>query len=278
MSDYDFQYEGSARVTDHTVDIAAYFGRMKLMAGLVGTGFIVFILYDVLAPGEGYSIFSKELGHYGLGYVWGENEWWANSYSRCITEEIRSRGCTSETTPMEYLQSVMRRNPMTYVWHFLFSVFLFGPTLLFIFQRRPAPIRFNSKLDAFYTWRNGRMFIHAGSKFEYTFKPIKDGLMGMTPRGPVKVSLTNARNPKRNRNIRIGPYAAQNPPQPMALIDQMRFFLQGRESVAETRMRPDRLTFPWWQRSIFGGRKLPADIDEHAEKWVAANVQKAENV
>ncbi|RJE84568.1 hypothetical protein [Paracoccus onubensis] len=257
-----YHVEGSAWSGPDSVDLKPYFGKMKIVLG-----FLVLVMIGVQA----WQLWSNpvyreiQFGLFGQGILWGENAMWEKSYQTCLEWYDPSRGCTADITPWRFMLTIVDSYWMNYL---LYLVTLIILPSIFLFWRRPAPIRCNKALKAIYSWRRRRLFIHSGHYIEFKQKNFYDAIAQSSRRGPAVIELTDSRNPARKGKFKVGPYVSRLESQPARLLGQMRNFLLGYEGPTLSEARPRRLSYPFWEWSLLPPRRLPADIDAQAERWL----------
>ncbi len=267
MNARDKDFDGSARVGADLVDVTAYYGKMKLLFGLVGTAALLTFAYQYWADPDWLL---KSTMYYGHGYLWGSNSWGANSYETCLQGSYSDMGCTAQTTPAAFAIQMFLRNPGDRVTDLLILSVSLLPLILFFLLRRPRPVRFNRDLGAIYGWRGGRLFILPSRYFTYDLNTAFDGLRMSDAYGEAILQLQDSRTPARLSKFKLGPYPGRQPGQPSRLLDQMTGFPQLTEAPEIQAQRPDRIRYPWWQRSLLGPKRLPGDIDQTALDWMRA--------
>lgn len=259
--------EGSAWSGPDTVDLKYYFGKMKIIFGSLAIITVGVMTWFILTSPLTHDRF---FGLLGQGVLWGENELMSNTYKACREWADFFSVCSPDVTPQEYFLAMAKDS----IWQYLFyaSSLLFIPCI-FLFWRRPAPIRFNKSLGAIYSWRWGRLFIHSGHSIKFQQKNFYDAMAQSARRGPAVIELTDSRNPGRKAKFKVGPYVSRLESQPVRLLRQMRDFLLGQEHPDLSRARPDRLSYPFWEWSLLPPKRLPSDIDARAERWLREHVK-----
>lgn len=261
----ELDFDGSARVGADIVEVTGYYGKMKHVFGFVGlTIIITFAWYLWGNP----TLFDARTAYYGHGYLWGENSFGANTYEACLESRHSDLGCHAGMTPAELAIQMFQSDPSDRITDLLILAIIFVPPILFFTLRRPRPVRFNRELGAIYGWRRGRLFILPSRYFTYDLNTSFDGLRMSDAYGEAILRLQDSRNPKRSAKFKVGPYPARQPGQPSRLLDQMKGFLQLSEAPGVHARRPDKIRYPWWQRSLLGPKRLPADIDSIAADWM----------
>ncbi|MDP0926059.1 hypothetical protein Q0601_02635 [Paracoccus onubensis] len=254
--------EGSAWSGPDSVDLKPYFGKMKIVFGslaIIGIG--VHIWFVITSP----LTQDNFLGLLGEGIFWGENELMSHTYESCRTWADFFPVCGPEVTKQEFMLAMIKQE---IVGVLLYSMVLLGLPSIFLFWRRPAPIRCNKALKAIYSWRRGRLFIHSGHYIEFKQKNFYDAIAQSSRRGPAVIELTDSRSPARKGKFKVGPYVSRLESQPARLLGQMRNFLLGYEGPTLSEARPRRLSYPFWEWSLLPPHRLPADIDAQAERWL----------
>ena len=260
-------FDGTARTGADTVDVTGYYGKAKLLFGLVGAAIVLTFGYYLW---RNPALFDKRTAYYGHGYWWGENSFGANSYESCLQGVYSNMGCHAVMTPAEFAFQMFQANPFDRVTDLLLLCIIFLPPALFLTLRRPRPVRFNRKLGAIYGWRKGRLFIHPSRYFTYDLNTFFDALRMSDAYGEALLSLQDSRHAPKSLKFKLGPYPGRQPGQPSRILDQMKGFLQSTEDPTMHEQRPGAIRYPWWQRSLLGAKQLPKDIDRIAADYMRA--------
>ena len=128
MNAREKDFDGSARVGADLVDVTAYYGKLKLLFGLVGTAALLTFAYQYWADPDWLL---KSTMYYGHGYLWGSNSWGANSYETCLQGSYSDMGCTAQTTPAAFAIQMFLRNPGDRVTDLLILSVSVLPLILF---------------------------------------------------------------------------------------------------------------------------------------------------
>jgi hypothetical protein len=274
-------YIGAAGNKLGIVDVERFFAGFKMVLGLVAIGVwlasIQYVLFyessfdDLKSNSSSVELtawqrYTKFLGNFGYGYLWGEHPTWKRTYEKGCLEK-NWYGCNAQTTPEEFLLILVKRHPRRYVDILMISCGFFYLAFGFFFLRRPTPVRFNRNLGAIYTWHRGKLWIHPQYIFDYDYKPGLNLLSGGGFNGPMRIKLQSSRNPRKLKTFKLGTYPFPCGGYGQFLAKRLQEFMRGSYEDRDRGWSKD-LKYPWWQRSLLGRKELPDDIDARAEEWL----------
>ena len=274
-------YIGAAGNKLGIVDVERSFAGFKMVLGLVAIGVWLaliqyFLFYensfdDLKSHSSSVELttwqrYTRFLGNFGYGYLWGEHPTWKRTYEKGCLEK-NWYGCNAQTTPEQFLLILVKRHPRRYLDILMISCGFFYLAFGFFFLRRPAPVRFNRNLGAIYTWYRGNLWIHPQYIFDYDYKLGLNLLSGGGFNGPMRIKLQSSRNLKKQKTFKLGTYPFPCDGYGQFLGKRLQEFMQ--DSYEDSGHNwPKNLKYPWWQRSLLGRKKLPDDIDQRAEQWL----------
>ncbi len=272
---------GIALLREGVCDVERFFAGMKMLAGFTAIMVLGFTMFYFFQPYDqndrvdryhhvqGLSKWEQQtyfLGYWGYGYLWGEHSSWATTYYKGCVED-HAYGCESKTTPAGFVWIKMKESPGDYIRMAIFFALWFFLGFGYFFLRRPAPVRFNRKLGAIYTWHRGKLWIHPQYIFDYDDKLGLDLLGSGGFNGPMHMKLQLSRNPRKLKTFKLGTYPFPCDGYGQFLAKRLQEFMRGSYEDRD-RGWPKDLKYPWWQRSVLGRKELPEDIDQRAEEWL----------
>ena len=270
------------RVNFVVVDI--FWSGAKLMFGFVCLGMWMLAAYEINNAVEvtnqnfyerggseltGWDRKTEFLGYLGYGYVWGDNLYWKNTYEDCV--EYSAHGCSGDTTPVEFMKINLQNNFEDFLLTYMVHAGILFMLTFYFFMRKPRGVVFNQDIGAIYTWHRGKLWILPATDFSYRYREEVNFMVGRVGNGFMQLNLHSAKNPSKTRKFKMGVFPYPCDKYGVKLAEALEVYLHRNDQ--DTSYIPLASTYRWWERPLFGRKKLPKDIHEQAAAWMRNHVQ-----